>query len=365
MKERALEDNLPSVSIVMPIYNEARSIDTSLASVLGQDYPPHLTEILIAERRSDDGTSERIRRIAAQHHDRRLRLLENPGRTPGAAMNRMIREAEGDIIVRVDGHAEIAADYVRRCVSALQDHDALNVGGCISAVGYGYMGRAIAMAIESFWGNGGARYRSPPCTAPVYVDTVQFGAWRRETLLALGPFVEWPVNEDCEFNARILDAGGRILLHPAIRAVYYPRRSLVSLARQYFRYGKLKCRVIARHPSRLRVRQVIPMVLVLSLVAPWAITAGADWEPSLALSTPLAYLGGLGMVSLHLSARRKRAAGVLLLPAVFATLHLSYGLGTLLGMGALFKFLRKKEQQFPLPETRPDEVLRSRLREQS
>ena len=71
------------------------------------------------------------------------------------------------------------------------------------------------------------------------------------------------------------------------------------------------------------------------------------------------------MVSLHLSARRKRAAGVLLLPAVFATLHLSYGLGTLLGMGALFKFLRKKEQQFPLPETRPDEFLRSRLREQS
>ena len=118
----------------------------------------------------------------------------------------MILEATGEILVRVDGHAEIAPDYVRLCVEALQTTDALNVGGCISTAGSGFMGGAIAAAVGSFLGNGGARYRRPPAVEGAYVDTVQFGAWRRDTFRQLGLFEEWRVNEDCEFNARILEA---------------------------------------------------------------------------------------------------------------------------------------------------------------
>ncbi len=331
-----VEAGLPRVSIVMPVRNEAAWIDRSLSAVLRQDYPRHLAEILVAESDSDDGTAECLRRIVDSHPDHRIRLLENSERTPGAAMNLMIREATGDVIVRVDGHVEVAPDYVRRCVGLLQSGDALNVGGYISASGSGFVGRAIGIATGSFWGNGGARYRGRPASDPAYVDTVPFGAWRRETLARLGPFIEhWAANEDCEFNARILDAGGRILLDPAIRATYFPRHTLRSLARQYFRYGKLKCGVIAHHPRQLRARQVAPPLLVLTLLAPLPFVVAGDDGLSVLLFAPLGYLSAIGIASVHIALRSGHPLVACVLPAVFATLHLSYGIGAWLGMAKM------------------------------
>jgi len=323
---------LPRISIVMPICNEATWIERSLAAVLSQDYPRQLMEVLIADSQSDDGTVECIRRVIALNPQHRIRLLDCSVQTPGAALNLMIRQATGDIVVRVDGHTEIAPDYVRWCVVALQTTDALNVGGYISASGDGLIGRAIAMAIGSFWGNGGARFRSHPVARPAYVDTVPFGAWRRDTLARLGPFEEqWRVNEDCEFNSRTRDAGGKILLHPAIRATYFPRRSLRSLAKQYFRYGNLKCRVIARHPRRLSARQLAPPLFVLMLVALFLAGVLGEARTSLLLIAPLGYLFAIGIASVRIAFRSKQPRYALVLPAVFAVLHLSYGIGALLG----------------------------------
>ena len=258
---------LPTVTVVMPVYNESASIDESLASVLSQDYPEGRVEILIADGGSQDGTVERIGRVIAGNPERHIRLLNNPRRTAGAALNLMIREATGEILLRVDGHAEIAPDYVRLCVEALKTTDALNVGGCISTAGSGsWEARSPQRSARSGETEERATAGLPPIEAD-YVDTVPLGAWRRETFHRLGLFEEWRVNEDCEFNARILDAGGRILLDPGIKATYFSRRSLRSLAQQYFQYGRLKCRVIARHPRQLRLRQVAPPALVLMPLA--------------------------------------------------------------------------------------------------
>jgi succinoglycan biosynthesis protein ExoA len=321
------------VSVVMPIYNEAAWIDRTLSSVLAQDYPAELTEILIADCRSEDGTRDHILAAMEAHPGRGIVLLDSADRTPGAALNLMIANAAGDIVVRVDGHAEIAPDYVRRCVEALRTSDALNVGGCVSASGRGFVGCAIAIAIGSFFGNGGARYRSAPPTGPAYVDTVQFGAWRRQTLIDLGPFVaSWTVNEDCEFNARIRHAGGRILLHPAIHAVYHPRSSLRALAKQYYCYGRLKCRVAMRHPGQIRARQIAPLLLVLGLLAHVPAALLSETAVAALLAGPVASGSALGLASVVLAARRRQILYASVLPAVFATLHLSYGMGALVGL---------------------------------
>ncbi len=248
----------------------------------------------------------------------------------------MVLQAQGDIIVRVDGHAEVASDYVRRCVSTLLSSDALNVGGYVTAAGRGLVGRTVAMALGSFWGNGGARYRcSPPCATRLrrYRSVRRLAS--RDPGRRLGPFVEWEVNEDCEFNARILDANGRILLHPSIRAVYFPRTSLRALARQYFRYGRLKCRVVALHPRRLRFRQVAPPLLVIAFLSGFAVSSVGMLPVPFLLSAPLAYLGAIGLASARLAFRSGQPAFACVLPAVLATLHVSYGTGALLGAGQM------------------------------
>lgn len=339
----------PMVTVVMPVYNESASIDKSLSSVLCQDYPEDRIEILIADGGSKDGTLDRIGCVIAANPKRRIRLLNNPLRTAGAALNLMIREATGQIIIRVDGHVEIAPDYVRLCVQPLSTTDVFNVGGVISTAGFGFMGGAIAVAVSSFWGNGGARYRWRPISEPVYVDTVPFGSWRQETLRRLGLFEEWRVNEDCEFNARILEAGGRILLHPHIKATYFSRRSLRSLAQQYFQYGRLKCRVIARHPRQLRVRQVVPAAFVLTLLAALMTEMLTETHTPLFLIASVGYVFTTGIASVLAAFRAQRPCFTLALPAVFATLHLSYGTGALLGAAELLLesvFARKRT---PLP----------------
>ena len=210
--------------------------------------------------------------------------------------------------------------------------DAVNVGGYFTTAGSGFMGGAIAAAAGSFWGNGGARYRRSPDPQRAWVDTVPFGAWRRETFHRLGLFVEeWKVNEDCEFNARIRDAGGRILLDPEIRVTYHPRRSLRSLARQYFQYGKLKCRVIARHPRQLRARQAAPPAFVLTLLGIFVADAFTDTDPSLFFVASSGYLLTLACASAWAALRTGQPRYTLALPTVFATMHLSYGLGALVG----------------------------------
>jgi glycosyltransferase involved in cell wall biosynthesis len=321
---------LPTVSVVMPVRNEAKWIGRALGSVFAQDYPAHLLEILISDGGSDDGTLTVVDQIVAQHPEYEVHILRCPARTPGAALNLMIRAATGAIIVRVDGHVEIAPDYVTRCVAALRETDASNVGGCISVSSEGFISEGIALALGSFWGNGGALFRGR-VSAPMPVDTVPFGAWRRGLFAVLGGFEEdLRAAEDCEFNNRILDSGGRIVLDPAIRSTYFPRRSLGALARQYFRYGRLKCGVVARHPGRLRVRQVAPSALVgaFMLLGTAALLRGNAW---IVLPAVVAYLGGVVAASLWVAASKRRLTHFVALPAVLVTLHLSYGLGTLVG----------------------------------
>jgi len=319
----------------MPIYNEAGHIERCLSAVLSQDYPPHLIEVLIADSQSTDGTIDCIEKLILRNPGRRIRILDNRARTPGAGLNLMIRHATGEIVVRVDGHTEIAPDYVRWCVTALQTSDAVNVGGCITASGEAFLERAIAIAISSFWGNGGARFRSYPVKDPVFVDTVPFGAWRRETFARLGLFIEQRAGEDCDFNLRTLDAGGKILLHPRIRATYFPRKSLSALAMQYFRYGKLKWRVIASHPKQLRARQLAPPILVLILIAfVWLWLFGKASSPLL-LIVPCGYLITIVLASLLLAFRDGQLRYALVLPAVLPTLHFSYGIGALMAVPEL------------------------------
>src|SRR5262249_447686 len=161
---------------------------------------------------SDDGTRDAAEAMRARHPG--LTVIDNPGRIVAAGLNAAIRRARGDVIVRVDGHTEIAPDYVRQCVEALERTRADNAGGRMKAVGEGVLGKAVALATSSPFGVGGARFHYSE--REEWVDTVYLGAWRREVFERIGLFDEELVrDQDDEFNYRLRAAGGRVLLTPA------------------------------------------------------------------------------------------------------------------------------------------------------
>jgi succinoglycan biosynthesis protein ExoA len=327
--------DLPSVSVIMPIRNEAAYIEQSLGAVLRQDYPPQLMEVLIADGMSTDTTREVIERLSRDHPEVRVRVIDNEGMIVPTGFNRAVLQSHGDVIVRVDGHTVIAPDYVRECVDALHRSHADNVGGRMTAVSEDPFGLAVALATSSPFGVGGARFHYSQ--KEEWVDTVYMGAWPRDVFRRIGLFDEEQVrNQDDEFNYRLLSTGGSILPTPRIKSIYYNRASTKGLFKQYYQYGFWRVRVIQKHPRQLRWRQIVPPGFVFVLLA------------FLALS-PVSRMARLGLaavvgsyavatVAASVIAGRTNWRSVLLLFLVFPILHISYGLGVLVG---LVRFWRK------------------------
>lgn len=326
-------EETPYVTVVMPIRNEAAYIEGGLRAVLRQDYPHERMEVLVADGMSTDGTRQVVRGLA-DGASLRVRLIDNPGRIVPTGLNAAIREAVGEAIVRVDGHCEIAPDYVRRCVELLARGEAEGVGGPIETLGETPLAQAIAAAMSSNFGVGGSAFRTIK-GREMFTDTVAFPAYRRDVVERVGPYDEELVrNQDDEYNYRLRKLGGRLMLSPLIRAKYYSRASIRSLWRQYFQYGYWKVRVMQKHPAQMRARQFVPAVFVLgvlsALLSAVALRTAAGAVPLVSLSA--AYLAANVTASLLLARREGRWQYLLLLPLIFGTLHFSYGLGFLTGL---------------------------------
>lgn len=322
----------PRVTIAMPAYNEERYIEACIASVQAQDYPRNLIEILIADGRSTDRTREIIAVLAAA--DPRIHLVDNPARLQAAGLGQMVKQATGDLIVRMDVHCEYAPDYVRKCVEVLERTGADNVGGSQRPRARTAFQRALCAALGSPLGVGGARYRS--ADAEGYVDTVFLGAFRRRVFETVGLWDPGAVtNEDAELNQRILDSGGQIYLSREIVVHYFPRDSFKTLARQYYKYGIGRARTLLKLGSFPNVRPALPFLMVaggtLLLVVPplWPLAPVAFATYALATGAEAVRVGA--------------ALGPAAIPtiwAIFPTLHLSHGIGFAAG---LLRFLRKPD----------------------
>ncbi len=319
----------PFVSVVMPVLDEAEQIEAALRPLLEGDYPADRFEILVVDGGSRDGTRARLRRLAEGLPEGRLRLLDNPDRITPAGLNRGIAAARGEVILRMDGHARPAPDYMSACVSALRRSGAWVVGGAMLGRGETAFGRAVARAAAHPLGAGDAAFR---LGGSGEVDTVYLGAWPRAVLEALGGFdPDLSRNQDYELCLRIRAAGGRVWLDRAIRSSTLTRGDPAALARQYFGYGTGRAATLRRHPRSLRWRQALPALWVaglsLGLPAAWA------WP----ILRPICWLSlavyALLMTSVSLRLARgmawRDAAG---LPLAFAILHLAWGCGFWIGL---------------------------------
>jgi len=321
------------VSIIVPCYNEAGTIELLLKAIQQQTFARSAFEVVLADGMSTDGTREAIDRFRQKHPDLTIRLVDNPKRVIPAALNRALEQARGDVIIRLDAHSIPQPDYLERCVGLLAATGAANAGGVwdIRPSGEGWLARAIAVAAAHPLGAGGARYRTGG--RPGEVDTVPFGAFRREWVERVGRFNErLHTNEDYEFNVRLRKAGGKIWFDPSIRSTYFARGDLASLGRQYGRYGFWKARMLADHLDTLRWRQALPPLFVLSLLI--LVILVPFWRAAiLLLGVELAvYALALLAAGLQAAIRRRDAMLFVGLPLAIGTMHVSWGGAFLWGL---------------------------------
>ena len=267
------------VSVVVPCRNEIRHIRAFLDSVLRQELGRIEMEVLIADGMSDDGT-----RLVLDEFERKfaaIRVLDNPEKIASTGLNRAIREARGEIIIRMDAHTTYAAGlraFLRRSAPGNQCRQC-------GWPGIDARGRVYCAGHRVCLPHALCHRRRQVSRSAIQgpADTVMYGCWRKSTLERIGLFDEKLVRgQDYELNARLLSCGGTLWQSPKITFWYRPRASLSGLFRQYFQYGFWKVAVVRKHGRLASWRNFVPgscllAGVVLLLCAAAASLGGLTW----------------------------------------------------------------------------------------
>ena len=316
------------ISFILPIRNEVKYINQTLDSILNQNNINQVVEILIADGMSDDGTRELIKNL--QINNPNIILIDNPEKIVSTGFNRALSKSTGEIIIRVDGHSIIHYDYVSKCKQQLKLKNCACVGGLIQPLSNSIFTKIIRLATSSKFGVGNSKFHYSKISC--WSDTVYLGAYKREVFEEIGGYDEELVrNQDDEFNFRLIQNGGKIWLDPSIKSSYYPRDSFTKLFKQYFQYGFYKIRVMQKRRGIASWRHVVPGLFALTLLFGLSIFLfTGNTIPILSLCLP--YLSfSLFATILELIKTPSNFISVMMLPITFFILHISYGLGFLLG----------------------------------
>lgn len=320
-----------SVAVIIPTLNEALFIRRCLESVLGQTYPADKMDIMVVDGGSTDETCAIVREMSSSCTI--IRLLDNPKRYQSVAFNIGVRASDAPYIIRMDAHATYDSHYIERCVNLLANHPEYgNVGGVwdILPQNDSLIARANALLNQLKFGIGGAAFRIG--TTAQAVDTVPFGAFHRHVVEQIGGMREdLARGEDNEYNNRIRKAGYIVWLDPAIRSTYYARATWSSSCKQMFSNGVSIGNLVHIDRQAIGLRHLVPMALVIALIAS-LITACVTcygWYLTGII------LGAYTLAALFADINACRKYGweyVFILPPLFFSIHISYGIGTLIGL---------------------------------
>jgi succinoglycan biosynthesis protein ExoA len=320
----------PTVSIIVPCYNEEGTIGSLLGAILAQTFPRTDMEVVIADGLSTDRTRDVIEEFGRVHPDLPVRVVENPRRSIPSSLNLAMRAAHGEILIRLDAHSAPIREYVERCVRDIEAGKGMNVGGVwdIRPGGPGWIARGIAAAASHPLGAGDALYRIGASAGPV--DTVPFGAFRREVFDKVDGFDESLLtNEDYEFNVRIRQSGGVVWLDPEIMSTYLSRATLRDLAAQYWRYGYWKSRMLRRYPGSIRWRQALPPIFVLGMLGLMVLSPFVTVAAYVLVLAFCLYLAALMAAGFAVGIRDKNGMVALGCVLALGTMHFAWGSGFL------------------------------------
>lgn len=323
-----------TVSIVIPTYNEEKYIHKLIESILKQDYDIDLIEIIFVDGNSNDKTVDIIKKKFKNVNIKHC-IINNPKRLTPISVNMGIKKSNNDIIIRLDAHSEYPTNYISKCVHYLETTGADNVGCISSATSTTKIGLAIADVLSSKFGVGNSKFRTNAESG--YVDTVPFGCFRKELVDKIGYFDEELIrSEDNEFNYRIIKNGGKVYLFNDISTIYYVRDSIIKLMKMGFTNGKWGIYTGYIIPGSMKIRHFIPFLFTLSIIIGTVINVlNIKILEYLFFTELILYF----LLDLLFSFRniKKGVLHCLRMLITYPLFHISYGAGSIIGLGKIIK----------------------------
>lgn len=318
------EASVKITAIVAP-YNEGRHIRGCLRALLEQQGVDGQVEIVVVDGMSADGTREIVR--ASPEYGTRVRMLDNPDRLQVYALNAGLRAARGEYVAFFSAHTHYGPRYLATCLEVMARTGAAAVGGVQRPQGGGAFGKAVAWCMSSPFGVGNARYRF--ADKEEEAESLFSIFTRRKTLEDLGGFDErFPYDEDSDISYRLRSAGGKLVVSPQIEIAYHVRDTLRGLCAQMYRYGYWRRLTQLAHRGRVPLRVYAPAALVAAATAAIPLSG----TPLRAVSAAAMGAYAAFLLAAGAAAIPKLRARALLVPAVLAAMHISYGIGWWVGL---------------------------------
>lgn len=309
------------LSIIIPVRNEAEYIEQAVESFI-QDTTAK--EVWICDTGSTDGTLQILDRLALKYDQ--IKIFNSQYRTVSKVFNEVFPLTKGKYVSLLGAHAKYTPHYFSTGIKYLESNECDSIGGPLIQLGKSNMGKAIAFCMSSKFGVGNTPFRTEK--KRMFVETVAFSVFKRELIEKVGLFDEELVrNQDAEFNYRLNAKGFSILMVPEMTCFYFVRESLSSVINQYYQYGFYKPLVFKKLKGSMKPRHIIPAIFVLYLIG---LLIGHQFI--LTVIPAIMYLFLVLLFSLVNSLTFIQKLNCLF---VFPSLHLSYGIGYIVGA---FKF---------------------------
>lgn len=318
-----------NVTVIIPVRNEEKHIEQCVESVLKQTYPKENIKVIFVDGDSTDKTKEIIKKYIEKYSEL-FSVEDNPKKIAPCAMNIGIRKAETEYIIRLDAHSEYSENYIEKCMDTILSTNADNVGGLALSKGIGRTGEAFAQVLSSKFGVGNSGFRTGAKSG--YVDTVPFGTFQKETFEKYGLYDERLVrNQDYELNYRIRKNGGKIYLNSDIRLYYNCKNKIKDILKQSYGNGKWNVITMKLCPGSMGVRHFIPLLFLLSLLIMPILTEFISLIKVAFILELVLYL--LLDIAFSIKNDEKSYRNHFWCKLVlFPMFHISYGLGSLIGL---------------------------------
>lgn len=330
------------VSFIIIAYNAEKFLNKSLTSLKEQDYPHKDIEVILVDSNSKDKTKSMFEEFAKENGEdfKDIKILENKGKTLPKGWNVALKEATGEVIVRVDAHTFFEKDFITNNVKEIETGENIVGGKCISVTQKNnWKEKLLLIAEESIFGCGIADFRRKE--KKEYVSTLAFAMYRKKVFDDVGPYNEKLARtEDNEMHYRMKQKGYKFLLSPNIKTYRYARSDLKGMIKQ--KYGNGKWIGITLHycPKCFSIYHLVPFLFVLAIL--FSLVMACVGVPIFAYILVGAYLLFNIVNIILITIKNKFNITYLLLPFIFFILHCSYGLGTFVGI--IKGFFMKKEK---------------------